>query len=222
METPELGDDEVYINRENWSGLAIDDLSDLPVALIVTGVPFCVFDNETDKEDFESLFKRFQDSVGFEYFRSFKRVRVTLASPQTATLARLNCEQLPFKNVVLKCFFAQMHDPTDQELDATHLHPPPLEKQFLISPPASPPVGWEQSHEAEPLINHDLVARLAALSSSGSEGPSTQELHPGSDEHPAILVHTCADINGHEEESFSDRIKPPLPHTPCPPRNTIE
>lgn len=44
------------------------------------------------------------------------------------------------------------------------LRPPSLEKQFLISPPASPPVGWEQSKEMAPVVcNFDLIARLAAL-----------------------------------------------------------
>jgi len=52
-----------------------------------------------------------------------------------------------------------------------HLKPPPLEKQFLISPPASPPAGWEQCHEKEPTVlpssapdTFELMSRLAALS----------------------------------------------------------
>lgn len=44
------------------------------------------------------------------------------------------------------------------------LQPPPLEKQFLISPPCSPPVGWEQTKEMAPVVcNFDLMARLASF-----------------------------------------------------------
>jgi hypothetical protein len=44
-----------------------------------------------------------------------------------------------------------------------HLKLPPLTKQFLISPPASPPLDWEPVHEAEPVINFDLLHAMASL-----------------------------------------------------------
>lgn len=62
-------------------------------------------------------------------------------------------------------------DPTKIEDDETHEHnhylrPPANEKNFLISPPGSPPVGWEQIREdppnATPLAN-DLIAALRKL-----------------------------------------------------------
>jgi len=44
-----------------------------------------------------------------------------------------------------------------------YLHPPPVDRQFLISPPASPPVGWEQPREDRPVVDYDLLAAMAQL-----------------------------------------------------------
>ncbi len=94
---------------------------------------------------------------------------------------------------------------------------PPLKKQFLISPPASPPVGWEQSKDPEPVINFDLVARLAALAPADT---TPQEIHAASDNCPAIVIHTCdSDEDG---EDTPRAFKRKIPHTPCPERRITQ
>ena len=60
-----------------------------------------------------------------------------------------------------------LHDaqPPIETRDAAHkyLEPPERDKQFLISPPASPPVGWEVIGEREPAINYDLINAIARM-----------------------------------------------------------
>jgi len=55
--------------------------------------------------------------------------------------------------------------PPIETRDAEHkyLEPPERDKQFLISPPASPPVGWEVIGEREPAINYDLINAIARM-----------------------------------------------------------
>ena len=73
----------------------------------------------------------------------------------------------------------------------SNLMPPPLTKQFLISPPASPPVGWEQSLESHPVINYDLLAAVAGLDTS-----QPYHLHTSSEDAPSIVVHLCDEEDG--------------------------
>ena len=59
-------------------------------------------------------------------------------------------------------------DPTQIESDETqehnhYLRPPANEKNFLISPPGSPPVGWEQIREDPPNATPLAVDLIAAL-----------------------------------------------------------
>lgn len=48
----------------------------------------------------------------------------------------------------------------------SYLQPPAVEKNFLISPPGSPPVGWEQIREDPPnatALAEDLITALKKL-----------------------------------------------------------
>ena len=91
-----------------------------------------------------------------------------------------------------------------------HLLPPSPVRQFLISPPASPPVGWEPREEGEPIINYDLITALTKLTPG-----CTHELHPPTDAQPAIVVHVCGDDV--EEQSEASMAKTKIQQTRRPP-----
>lgn len=159
-----------------------DTFDDLPTSIIVTNIHSDVFFNDELKEKMEDLFKMFSDNASFLWLKSFRRLRVNFDSGVAAANARLQLHQYKFGKSNITCFFAQPVTPISNK----YLKPPAPFKQFLISPPASPPAGWEPREEGEPLINHDLIAALANLTPGDSH-----ELHPPSTEHPSIIVHTA-------------------------------
>ncbi|KAI6191765.1 hypothetical protein M3Y97_00263400 [Aphelenchoides bicaudatus] len=187
----------------------IEKTEDLPTTLIIV-VPKEhkeLFDNEELKKNFADLFVQVDPSVRIDYLKGFSRIRIIFERPELATTAKLLVEHHQFQGIQLKAFFAQNIKFTRRAYqdDEGHLKLPPLEKQFLISPPSSPPVGWTQSVEMAPVVcDFDLMARLAAYSVEDS-----YEVHAG--DGPKIVVIPCKQ----EGEDASEKM-PPI-HTPRPP-----
>ncbi|KAK0084674.1 hypothetical protein PV325_006584 [Microctonus aethiopoides] len=192
-------------DRTNTNIRTTDELvndEDLPTSVIVTNLDPRVFKCEKLKADIEKIFKQFGEDATFQYFKSFRRMRVNYTSPSGAAHARIQLHQSHVGETDINCYFAQPVTPID--IEDRYLQPPALTKQFLISPPASPPVGWEPQEEGGPLVNHDLLAAIANLSPGCSH-----ELHPGGSGQPGIVVHVC--------ETSSDPFqKSTIQHTRCP------
>ncbi|XP_054271050.1 protein sarah-like [Macrosteles quadrilineatus] len=184
----------------------IDELihdEDLPMSVIVTNLDNSLFKKDDLKKEIEALFKQFGEVATFQYFRSFRRMRVNYSCPTAAAKARIQMHQTQFLNSIINCYFAQPVTPIDAA--DQHLQPPALTKQFLISPPASPPIGWEPRDEGEPLVNYDLLAAIANLTPG-----ETHELHAASGSQPGIVVHVC-------EEGVTAGVKGArIAHTRCP------
>lgn len=170
-------------------------LEDLPTSLIVTNIHSEVFMDETQRAELEELFRFFSASVKFQWFRSFRRLRVNYDSAVAAATARIQLQQYQCGKSRISCYFAQPVTPVTQK----YLQPPAPYKQFLISPPASPPLDWQPHEESEPVVNHDLLAALANLTPGESH-----ELHPPSTEHPAIVVHTATILEDNVDRDEPD------------------
>ena len=70
------------------------------------------------------------------------------------------------------------------------MRPPKATKQYLLSPPASPPVDWEPITESAPHIDYHLLSAVTKLA-PGEE----HELHKGTKTTPSVVVFCCEDDN---------------------------
>lgn len=167
--------------------------------------------------ELEGLFRAFDPSATFHYLRSFRRARVDFASHSAASKARAHLHHTPFssgkeedESLLMNCFYGQpsIRRSGGKDEGRRYLQIPPPVRQFLISPPASPPVDWAPGPETQPVVNFDLLSALASL------GPGDQhELHPAEDDKPGIVVHICADDPDGMKRYGS------IAQTACPKRN---
>ncbi|KAH8100325.1 Calcipressin [Cristinia sonorae] len=138
--------------------------------------------------------------------RGLARVILVYYLEEDAEQAKAQCDNLvvgPFPDLPQFTMRVYRHDPTplepnDGEEGNHYLRPPAVEKNFLISPPGSPPVGWEPIREdppnATPLAD-DLMAALQKLHlQQGSHTESGMEVLIEPDEGSAgisIFVEDC-------------------------------
>ncbi|TAQ89144.1 hypothetical protein B7494_g2530 [Chlorociboria aeruginascens] len=169
--------------------------------------------------------------------KSFRRIIVSFFDEDSAIRIRQILDGEAIMGDRVRVYFGQ---PTPIQPKDEHLHLPDAGKLFFISPPPSPPHGWEMKLEDAPnkqVHAEDLAEALAKLhhrprtdlpasplSEGGLEGgrqrssstttiynPSEHGLSPNL---PAIAVE---DLTGEIEISPIETVKPILAHTSRPP-----
>lgn len=218
MEEREGSSDDVIINE--WDGLGAglpegsqdvsqadmplrcqenDDLATSNTAppnsvLIITNLIEDAFTSSDVQTEFEELFLKYDEAVQFQYLKSFRRVRVIFSSTENAKQAHANLNNCEICGQPFRCYFAQPIALSSDIVGRKRLAPPSPGKQYLLSPPASPPPGWEMIKERTPAINYDLIAAIDKM------GPGeSYELHSGGGTQPSIVVHICEDPEGYAD-----------------------
>ncbi|ERE74800.1 calcipressin-1 [Cricetulus griseus] len=159
-----------------------------------------VFSESETRAKFESLFRTYDKDITFQYFKSFKRVRINFSNPLSAADARLQLHKTEFLGKEMKLYFAQVHLQDSSQL--------PFDFVTVIGrlPRKEKEVGWKQVEDATPVINYDLLYAISKL------GPGEKyELHAATDTTPSVVVHVCESDQENEEEEEMERMKRPKP-----------
>lgn len=167
----------------------------------------------------------------FAPLKSFRRILISFFDEEAAVAVRQIWDAENIMGESVKIYFGQ---PTPVEAKDEHLALPDAGKLFFISPPPSPPHGWEMRLEDAPnkLVHaEDLAEALAKLHHRAEpvDSPITppDSALPGrrsrsstlifqSEEHgmPAVVVE---DMTDDDEYSPVEQSKPILAHTARPP-----
>eukprot|EP01135_Chromosphaera_perkinsii_P007872 Nk52_evm64s1020 gene=Nk52_evmTU64s1020 len=119
---------------------------------------------------------------------------------EAAIWAKQELDGYSFQGQKFKIYFAEELNYASQNRRPSLLAVPKLEKQFLISPPASPPAGWQPSQEGVPVVSQELIDSLERLTARGR----THVLYDDNNSHPSI---TLMDCSGDGENNASANIE---------------
>ncbi|KAG0272446.1 carbohydrate-binding module 1 protein [Linnemannia exigua] len=127
--------------------------------LIITNLEVPHFEKET-MLNLKAMAESFGNVFYFAPIKSFYRVFVVYKATADAQKAKAELHNTTFEGSTIR------HTETVIDPASRYLHPPELEKNWLISPPGSPPVGWSQVREDPPNSLHladDLVKALLEM-----------------------------------------------------------
>ncbi|KAG6826177.1 hypothetical protein H0H92_000824 [Tricholoma furcatifolium] len=168
---------------------------------------------------------------------AFGRIMVVYRSEDDAETAKQQCDPIVIEQsqdrpeVVLRVYRADPNPLTAEDMfgniipEENYLHPPVTGKNFLISPPGSPPVGWKQIREDPPNANplaDDLMQALRKLQLQERRRGSEILLDSGEGSGVSVYLEDCGagDDNGDPEDWVYGETAPTRdrwPRTALPP-----
>ncbi|KAJ7891296.1 Calcipressin [Mycena olivaceomarginata] len=149
----------------------------------------------------------------------FGRIIVVYTREDDAEKAKIHCDPIVLEQtqdrppIKLRVYRADPNPLLPMESDdvvpeANYLRPPAIEKNFLISPPGSPPVGWEPIKEeppnATPLAS-DLMAALKKLQLNEKHSSGLEVLIEPHDGESGVGIYV-EDCDGDSDESDEDWV----------------
>ncbi|KAF9164425.1 carbohydrate-binding module 1 protein [Mortierella sp. AD011] len=132
--------------------------------LTITNLEAEHFEEETMLK-LKAKVESFGEVYYFAPIKSFYRVFVVYHSTLDAEQTKAQLHNTTFEGTTIRVYFGQ-HTEISEDPATRYLHPPELEKNWLISPPGSPPIGWSQVREDPPNSVHladDLVKALLEI-----------------------------------------------------------
>jgi hypothetical protein len=133
--------------------------------------------------------------------KSFARIMIVYKREEDAELAKSRCgDRLVLEathdtpRTILGVYRSVKINLSNDSSDDHYLRPPAIEKNFLISPPGSPPVGWEPVKEDPPNptpLADDLIAALRKLQVHNRRSSRELLLEPEDGVGVTVYVEEC-------------------------------
>eukprot|EP00047_Mylnosiga_fluctuans_P008443 m.258755 g.258755 ORF g.258755 m.258755 type:complete len:210 (+) comp21787_c0_seq1:223-852(+) len=155
--------------------------------LILSHLPVEVF--HLEERQFLDHMRTFGEVISYEMDEPGLRARVVYALREEAVYALGNVHgRQMHSSLVIVQYAPDLHVPGP---DTVHLRVPAMPRQFLVSPPASPPVGWEPGTEDPPVVDYALISALAAL-----EPGTALTLVASEEDRPSITLQDFSEEEG--------------------------
>ncbi|RMZ88778.1 hypothetical protein DV736_g3988, partial [Chaetothyriales sp. CBS 134916] len=142
----------------------------------------------------------------FSPLRSMQRIIVSFLDESAAVRVRQEIDGIALlppqdrtessEGSVTKCYFGEP-TPLYTENEVKYLERPDQGRLFFISPPPSPPIGWEMKHEDAPnkeVHAEDLASKLQKLTAR-METPETSPIDSGEEEDDRPRLHSVDELH---------------------------